>query len=153
MGNTTTNPVILPVRSVEVGWVGGPDHDVLHVAPGQVRVGLQRQGDDGGGHGGAGAGPRVLGGAFVVEVRRHDLLLRGGARAVRGGDGGGAGLRVPGDVAILTRAGHGDGVDGGRVSVTVAVILQIFLSVIFPNILILSANLISSSIATGPNKY
>ena len=123
MGHTTTNTVKLPVGSVEVGGVGGSDHDVLDIAPGQVGVGLQGQGDDGGRHGGAGAGPRVLGGALVVKVRGHDLLLRGGARAVGGGDGGGAGLRVPGNVAILTRARHGDGVDGGRIPVTVAVIL------------------------------
>ena len=37
----------------------------------------------------------VFGGALVVEVRGDDLLLRGGARAVGRGDGGGAGLGVP----------------------------------------------------------
>ena len=37
----------------------------------------------------------VFGGALVVEVRGDDLLLRGGARAVGRGDGGGARLGVP----------------------------------------------------------
>ena len=143
----------LPVLSLEVCRLGGPHHDVLDVTPGQVRVGLQSQSYDGRGHWSTGAGSSVFGGALVVEVRGHDLPVAGGAGAVGGGDGGGAGLTVPGDLSPLGGAGHGDGVDGGRVPVTVAVILQIFLSVIFPNILILSANLISSSIATGPNKY
>ena len=39
----------------------------------------------------------VFGGALVVEVRGDDLLLRGGARAVGRGDGGGARLGVPRD--------------------------------------------------------
>ena len=37
----------------------------------------------------------VFGGALVVEVGGDDLLLRGGARAVGRGDGGGARLGVP----------------------------------------------------------
>ena len=48
----------------------------------------------------------VFGGALVVEVRGDDLLLRGGARAVGRGDGGGAGLGVPLDcidVVDITR--------------------------------------------------
>ena len=42
----------------------------------------------------------------MVEVRGDDLLLRGGARAVGRGDGGGAGLGVPLDcidVVDITR--------------------------------------------------
>ena len=61
----------------------------------------------------------------MVQVGGHDLLLGGGARAVGGGNGGGAGLRVPGDVPVLAGAGHGDCVDGGRVAVTVTIILQL----------------------------
>ena len=44
----------------------------------------------------------------MVEVRGDDLLLRGGARAVGRGDGGGAGLGVPlesmdlGDIVDIT---------------------------------------------------
>ena len=60
----------------------------------------------------------------MVQVGGHDLLLGGGARAVGGGDGGGAGLRVPGDVPVLACAGHRDRVDGGRIAVTVTIILQ-----------------------------
>ena len=42
---------------------------------------------------------------------------------VRGGEGGGACLRVPGDLAGLGGAADGDGVDGGGVAVAVAVVL------------------------------
>ena len=56
MRHSSSHPIQLPVRGVEVGRVGGPDHDVLHVAPCQVRVGLQGQRDDGGSHGSASAG-------------------------------------------------------------------------------------------------
>ena len=92
---------------------------MLHVAPGEVRVGLQCESNDGGGHGSTGAGPGVFAGALVMQVRGHDLFLLGGAGAVGSGNGGGAWFRVPGDVAILTGAGHGDGVDAGGVAITV----------------------------------
>ena len=42
---------------------------------------------------------------------------------VCGGEGGGACLRVPGDLAGLGGAADGDGVDGGGVAVAVAVVL------------------------------
>ena len=60
----------------------------------------------------------------MVEVRGHDLLLGGGSRTVGRGDGSGAGLRVPGDVPVLTGAGHGDCVDRSRVAVTVTIVLD-----------------------------
>ena len=45
---------------------------------------------------------------------------------VSGGEGGGAGLRVPRDLAGLGGAADGDGVDGGGVAVAVAVVLYLY---------------------------
>ena len=64
----------------------------------------------------------MLGGALVVEVRGGDLPVAGAPGAVGGGDGGGAGLAVPGYLPPLRGAGHRDGVDGGGVAVTVTVV-------------------------------
>lgn len=50
---------------------------------------------------------------FLIEV----------PRAVGGGQGGGASLAVPGDVAILSGAADGQGVNTVGVAVTVAAIL------------------------------
>ena len=58
----------------------------------------------------------------MVEVRGHDLLLGGGSRTVGRGDGSGAGLRVPGDVPVLTGAADAHSEDAGGVAVTVAVV-------------------------------
>ena len=65
----------------------------------------------------------MLHGAAVVQVRGDDLALRRRARAVGGGQRGGARLRVPRDLARLGGAAHRDGVHGRRVAVAVAVVL------------------------------
>ena len=79
MGKVAAERVFVPVRSSEVPRLGSLDHNVLDVSPGEVGIGLQGQGDDAGGHGGAGTGPRVPNGARVVQVCRDDLLFRGSA--------------------------------------------------------------------------
>jgi len=53
----------------------------------------------------------------------HDLLLVEIAGAVGGGQGGGAGLAVPGHVAVLRGAADGQRVDAVRVAVAVAAVL------------------------------
>ena len=60
---------------------------------------------------------------LVVQVRRHNLPVAGRPGAVGGGDGRRAWLAVPGNLPPLRGAGHRDGVDGGGVAVTVAVVL------------------------------
>lgn len=68
---------------------------MLHVSPLQLGVCLQHEGDDPGGHGRAGAGPRVARGAAVVEVRGDHLPLPAAAAAVGRGHRAGASLAVP----------------------------------------------------------
>ena len=46
---------------------------MLDVPPGEFGVGLEAEGDDAGGEGRRGGGPRVRRGAQVVEVGRDDL--------------------------------------------------------------------------------
>ena len=46
---------------------------MLDVPPGEFRVGLEAEGDDAGGEGRRGGGPRVRRGAQVVQVSRHNL--------------------------------------------------------------------------------
>ena len=58
----------------------------------------------------------------VLVHRRDAGVLPGTARAVAGGQGGGALLQVPGLAAGLGGAGDGQGVDGVGVAVTVAVV-------------------------------
>merc|ERR550539_1752925 len=70
-----------------------------------------------------------------MEVRGGDLSVFGAAGAVGGGDGGGAGLAVPGYLPPLRGAGHRDGVDGGGVAVTVTVVL------------------VAATVTTRPHKY
>ena len=53
----------------------------------------------------------------------HDLLLSSGTAAVRGGDGGAAGLGKPGNLLLLGGAAHRDRVDAVRVAVAVARVL------------------------------
>lgn len=53
----------------------------------------------------------------------HYLFLVDVARAVGGGEGGGASLTVPGDIAILGGAADGQGVDAVGVAVTVTAVL------------------------------
>ena len=135
VGDIPVNTIHLPILGLQVDLLSSSDHDVLHISPGQVRVGLQGQSYDGRGHGGAGTGARVLRGALVVQVSRHDLPVAGRPRAVGGGDGGGAGLAVPGNLPPLRGAGHRDRVDGGRVAVTVTVVF------------------IPAPVTAGPDKY
>lgn len=53
----------------------------------------------------------------------HDLLLILVAATVGGGEGGGAGLAVPGYVAILRGAADGQCVDAVGVTITVAAVV------------------------------
>ena len=46
---------------------------MLDVPPGELGVGLEAEGDDAGGEGRRGGGPRVRRGAQVVQVGRHNL--------------------------------------------------------------------------------
>lgn len=41
-----TDTVDHPVGCLEVGGLGSPDHDVLHVPPGQILVRLEGEGTD-----------------------------------------------------------------------------------------------------------
>ena len=54
------------------------------------------------------AGAGVLAGALAAQVCRDDLPFREGSRAVSGGKGGGAGLRIIRYGAALTCARHRD---------------------------------------------
>lgn len=65
----------------------------------------------------------------------HNLFLIDVPRAVGGGEGGGAGLAVPGDVAVLRGAADGQSVNAVGVAVAVTVVL------------------LSSSIPRGPHEY
>ena len=56
---------------------------------------------------------------YWVFADTHYLPLSPRAAAVGGGQRGGAGLRVPGDVAVLGGAGDGQGVDAVCVAITV----------------------------------
>ena len=62
-------------------WSAGHDHQVLHVSPGQTRIGLQGQGTDSSSNGRTGRGSCVLSGTDLVWsesgvlVNSHDALV------------------------------------------------------------------------------
>lgn len=60
-----------PVVGTEVGWTGGSDHQVLHVPPCQVGIGLQCQGYDPSSQRGGGGRPCVGVGTLLSQVRCH----------------------------------------------------------------------------------
>lgn len=55
--------------------------------------------------------------------KTHDLFLVDVSWTVGGGEGGGAGLAVPGNVAVLGGAADGQGVDAVGVAITVTAVL------------------------------
>ena len=57
-----------------------------------------------------------------LECMTYDLPLSPGAAAVGASQGGGAGLGVPGDVAVLRGAADGQRVDAVGVAVTVTTV-------------------------------
>jgi hypothetical protein len=88
-----------PVGGLKVGHVRAPHSQVLDVPPVQFGVNPEAEGNDSGGKGRAGGRARMRRCAHVVQVGRHHLPLARRARAVGCGQGRGAGLGVPGDVA------------------------------------------------------
>lgn len=77
-----------------------------------------------GGTGRKAGSPAGLGGAGAAAASAaHNLGVGDDAAAVGGGEGGGAGLAVPGHVALPGGAAHGQRVDAVGVAVTVAVII------------------------------
>lgn len=45
----STDPVDHPIGCLEIRGLSGPNHDVLHVPPGQIPVRLEGEGTDAGG--------------------------------------------------------------------------------------------------------
>jgi hypothetical protein len=68
------NAVDLPIGRVEVFRPRRPHDNVLQVTPGEVVVGLERQGADASSQGCRSRRPRVRLRAPVMQVRRHDLF-------------------------------------------------------------------------------
>ena len=60
---------------------------------------------------------------MTATTTTHYLLLVEVPRTVGGGEGGGAGLAVPGHVAVLCGAADGQGVDAVGVAVAVTAVL------------------------------
>ncbi len=83
VGEVASDAVDGPVGGAEVGDVGAADRQVLCVAPVELGVDLEAEGDDAGGQRGGGGGAGVGGGASVMQVSRDNLALAGGAGAVR----------------------------------------------------------------------
>lgn len=121
--NVPADAVSLPVGRDQMLRPGCPHDDVLHVAPRQAGVGLERQGADAGGQRGRGARARVAAGARVVQVRGDYLALAYSPAAVGGRQGRAARLAVPGHVTLLRCAGYRQAVDGVGVAVAVAVVV------------------------------
>lgn len=96
---------------------------MLHIPPRQSRIGLEGQRHDGCGQWRRSRCPCVPVCAVVVQIRRDDLAFVVVAGRVGCCEGGGATLRIPGDVAVFRGRGHGQRIDGVDVAIAIAVVL------------------------------
>ena len=83
MTNRKSGAILDKVVRVQPGRPRGPHHQVLHVAPSQPRVGLQRQSGNAGAEGRRGRGARVRVGALETQISRVNASLGILARTVR----------------------------------------------------------------------
>ena len=83
MTNRKSGAILDKVVRVQPGRPRGPHHQVLHVAPRQPRVGLQRQSGNAGAEGRRGRGARVRVGALETQISRVNASLGILARTVR----------------------------------------------------------------------
>lgn len=79
--------VCSPVFCHKICWLRCAHHNVLHVAPGETRIGLENQSTDAGGKRRTCRCSRVVGRARMVQVGGGDLALLVVAAAVGGGQG------------------------------------------------------------------
>lgn len=105
----------------------GEHHQILHVAPRQAGIRLEREGGDTGGERRRRRGPGVLhradviGSQLGVHVHGGDaLVVARGAGRVRGCQCGAAFLEIPRLVAALSRARDREREDAVRVAIAVA---------------------------------
>lgn len=119
----SSNAVRYPIHGLEVGRLGRPDDDVLHVPPGELFVRLEGKGADASGQRRRCRRARVAARAKVMQVSGDHLLLARRAGTVGGGEGGGTGLAVPRHLAVLRRAADRQRPDTVRVTVAVAIVV------------------------------